>query len=32
MRIESDRALTEADRQAAFHFKGNIFHVLWMES
>jgi hypothetical protein len=32
MRIESNRALTEADRQAAFHFKGNIFHVLWMES
>ena len=31
MRIENTRAETDADRRAALHFKGNVFHVLWME-
>ena len=31
MRIENNRAVTEADRSAAFHFKNNVFHALWME-
>ena len=32
MRIENSRAVTETDRSAAFHFKSNVFHALWMES
>ena len=31
LRIEDNRSLSDADRQAAFHFKGNVFHVLWIE-
>jgi hypothetical protein len=32
MRIENTRAETDADRDAALHFKGNVFHVLWVQS
>jgi hypothetical protein len=32
MRIEDSHALTEADRQAALPFKGDVFHALWIEA
>lgn len=32
MRIEDGRAQTEADRSAAFHFKGDVFHSLWLDA
>lgn len=32
MRIEDGRALTAADRDAALPFKGDVFHVLWLDA
>jgi hypothetical protein len=30
MRMDNNRGITVADTEAAFHFAGELFHVLWI--
>ena len=30
MRMDNNRGITAADTEAAFHFAGELFHVLWI--
>jgi hypothetical protein len=32
LRIEHARAVSDADREAALQFKGNVFHALWIDA